>query len=366
LTDDKQPKNYGFGDSDDLAALMDELESIDLDAEVRKLEGKKPSTDASPTVEKAAAGLLDLNDPLAFDLELSESLGSMGLKPPTSPKRTIASMGLKPPTRSAPTGLRNPTTPATPLNPAEVNPQAEVAALREKTQRQAAKFDNYRKRLTREKTEAVQFANERLIKDILPSLDNLTLALEHQDTTDKEQLAMGVKMTLNMLMTALGHHGLIGFDSLNKPFDPRQHQALNQIDDPSVAANTIVKVAQRGYKLHDRLLRPALVTVAIGGVSNSEGLRTEPVGDTPQTIPSESETIESIQTDSMTQTSEPVPAAQTECLDDLDLDIPVETTANPVAAEESGKSASDDDEEEYDLDDLQDALDMFLAGEDVE
>ena len=117
----------------------------------------------------------------------------MGLKPPTSPKRTIASMELKPPTRSAPAGLKNPTTPAAPLNPAEANPQAEVAALREKTQRQAAKFDNYRKRLTREKTEAVQFANERLIKDILPSLDNLTLALEHQDTTDKEQLAMGVK-----------------------------------------------------------------------------------------------------------------------------------------------------------------------------
>ena len=82
--------------------------------------------------------------------------------------------------------------------------------------------------------------------------------------------------------------------------------------------------------------------------------------------PSESETVESIQTNSMTQTSEPVPAAHTEELDDLELDIPVETTANPVAAEESVESASDDDEEEYDLDDLQDALDMFLAGEDVE
>ena len=234
--------------------------------------------------------------------------------------------------------------------PTALDTSTEVAALREQSRRQVAKFDNYRKRISREKADAVQFANERLLKDLLPSIDNLSLALEHLDTTNKEQLALGVKMTMDMLTSALSRHGLEGFDSLSQVFDPRFHQALNQVDDPSVPANTVVKVAQRGYTLHGRLMRPALVTVAVGSTSASTPI---PAAHTPEPeVVAEEESMDlelELDSDDMENVSEVKAPSE-------------EVTAQPDPVQEPG-SDTEADNDEYDLGDLQDALDAFLSGD---
>ena len=165
-------------------------------------------------------------------------------------------------------------------------------------------------------------------------------------------------MTLDMLMTALGHHGLVGFDSLNTPFDPHHHQALNQVDDPSVASNTIVKVAQRGYKLHDRLLRPALVTVAIGGMPNQ-------TKDDEKPSKAKDNQPEVLADDGTTATPHTAEQSNEDDLE-LDIDVDVASTDQPASASLNEGAPLPDGDEEYDLGDVQDALDMFLAGEEIE
>ena len=227
----------------------------------------------------------------------------------------------------------------------------EVAALREQSRRQAAKFDNYRKRISREKADAVQFANERLIKDLLPSIDNLSLALEHLETTNKEQLALGVQMTMDMLTNALSRHGLEGFDSLSKVFDPRYHQALNQIDDPSVPANTVVKVAQRGYTLHGRLMRPALVTVAVGSTTTSAN----------PPVPAKREPKPDVAEEELLDLELELDSDETEARSEVDqAGEAITAQPDPVQEPDAGTEAGND---EHDLEDLQDALDAFLSGE---
>ncbi len=343
-------KSMTLEGADNLAALMNQLESIDLDAEVRKL-GLEPSSSTEETVGRGQASSLPTESAPMKNSAAERMLSPESIAPPTA--RTIPSAALKAPRphmqeqRFPPPGsdmINQPT-------PTASDTSTEVAALREQSRRQAAKFDNYRKRISREKADAVQFANERLIKDLLPSLDNLSLALEHLDTTNKEQLALGVKMTMDMLTSALSRHGLEGFDSLSKVFDPRYHQALNQVDDPSVPANTVVKVAQRGYTLHGRLMRPALVTVAVGSTTTSANTAA-PADREPQSDVAEEDLLDlELELDSA----------------EIDDKSEVEQASEAIAAQpesvqepDAGTEAGND---EYDLEDLQDALDAFLSGD---
>jgi len=131
----------------------------------------------------------------------------------------------------------------------------------ERLLRTAAEFDNFKKRAQKERDDAAKFGNERLLKDFLPVMDNLERALDHAEQHDLQQVIEGVKLVQKLFETTLGRHGVTGFSAVGKPFDPAVHEALMQqeSDEP---ANTVLSEMAKGYKLHDRLVRPAAVVVA--------------------------------------------------------------------------------------------------------
>ncbi len=137
-------------------------------------------------------------------------------------------------------------------------------ALEDKHKRAVADFDNMRKRMHRDKTDAIQFANDKLVKDLLPVLDNMELALSHSDGAELDQFVDGVKMVHRLMLQQLAKYGLEPFDSVGTPFDPHKHEAMAQIPSEDAKAGTVVNEAQRGYHLFTRLLRPALVAVSAG------------------------------------------------------------------------------------------------------
>jgi len=141
--------------------------------------------------------------------------------------------------------------------------QKEAKDMFDRLTRVSADFDNYKKRVGREKDEAIKFGNEKAFKEIIPVVDNLRRALAaapEADTTFVE----GVKLVSKQLEDALARFGVVGFDSLGKPFDPVRHEAVGSRPDATVPAQHVCEEYQRGYMLHDRLLRPALVIVSAG------------------------------------------------------------------------------------------------------
>ena len=129
--------------------------------------------------------------------------------------------------------------------------------------RLAADFENYKKRTTREKEDWTKFANEDLIKAILPFIDNLERAVNHaQKVADTGVLIEGVRLTLQQLLQALNKFGLSSFESVGKPFDPAKHEAMLVVETNQHEPNQVVEEFQKGYLLNDRLLRPATVSVS--------------------------------------------------------------------------------------------------------
>jgi molecular chaperone GrpE len=133
----------------------------------------------------------------------------------------------------------------------------------ERTLRALADLDNARKRAQREREEVVRFGLERLLKDVLPVIDNLDRALDLGDKTGQwEGLGDGVRMTRKLLEDTLAKHGLKAFSAMGQPFDPHLHEAMGQEEREDVPPNTVTSEVLRGFLLHDRLVRPALVMVA--------------------------------------------------------------------------------------------------------
>jgi molecular chaperone GrpE len=129
--------------------------------------------------------------------------------------------------------------------------------------RQAAELDNFKKRTVREKEEAIRFANEYLIKDLLPILDNLERAVAHaKGGGNGKPLVEGVEMVLKGFFDILSKHGVAPISAEGQPFDPGKHEAMAQVESDTQTPNTVVEEHHKGYLLHDRLLRPALVSVA--------------------------------------------------------------------------------------------------------
>jgi molecular chaperone GrpE len=129
--------------------------------------------------------------------------------------------------------------------------------------RVAADFDNYKKRAAREKEEWTKFANEDLIKAILPFIDNLERAVTHAEKVeDAGVLIEGVRLTIQQFLQALNKFGLSSFESLGKPFDPALHEAILLVPTDQHEPNQVVEELQKGYLLNDRLLRPATVSVS--------------------------------------------------------------------------------------------------------
>jgi molecular chaperone GrpE len=128
-----------------------------------------------------------------------------------------------------------------------------------------AEFENYKKRMTREMDDYRRFANESLVKEILPVIDSLEKALEvsdHQREVSSDSLREGVEMTLKGLLAGLRKFGVVPLESLEQPFDPNFHQAVMQEESREHADNMVVQELQKGYLIGDRLLRPAMVVVS--------------------------------------------------------------------------------------------------------
>lgn len=129
--------------------------------------------------------------------------------------------------------------------------------------RMAADLDNFRKRAQREREDLAKFANEKILREILPVMDNLERAVEHarQEGGDNQGLFEGVEMTLNQFGKVLEKFGVAPIESVGKAFDPARHEAMGQVESAEHPANTVAQELQKGYVLHERLLRPALVMV---------------------------------------------------------------------------------------------------------
>ena len=139
--------------------------------------------------------------------------------------------------------------------------QEAIAELNERIVRLTADFDNFRKRAQREKDEARQFANQGLLEKLLPVLDNFEMALTAVKDADPS-VRDGVQMILDQLLGVLKESGVEPVDAMGQLFDPNLHEALSQQETTEVEEGIVVQQVQRGYKLNDRLVRPARVVVA--------------------------------------------------------------------------------------------------------
>lgn len=135
--------------------------------------------------------------------------------------------------------------------------------FRDRYVRTLADFENFRKRSEREKDDFRRYALVGVIRDLLPVIDNFERGLEHAEEGD--EFHKGIALIYKQLFDVLQRHGLKPITESGVRFDPNIHEAVVREDDPSVPSHTVVAVLQKGYFLHDRLLRPAMVKVAVGG-----------------------------------------------------------------------------------------------------
>lgn len=142
--------------------------------------------------------------------------------------------------------------------------QTQINTLEDRLLRSQAEIQNIQQRNAREKAALLQYDGQKLATAILPAIDNLerALAVEANDDVAK-QIKTGVELTLKTLQSALSEHGIQAVGEVGETFDPNQHQAIQTVPaDDDHAADTIANVLQKGYVLHDRVLRPAMVAVA--------------------------------------------------------------------------------------------------------
>ena len=141
--------------------------------------------------------------------------------------------------------------------------EREKNELSDRLLRTMAEFDNYRKRVTREKEGLVKYGTERIALEILPIVDNFERALEQSNqATDADPVMDGLKMILKQLLAALEKFDIRAFNSIGEQFNPEIHEAMAQQEHPDHEDNTVIEQFQKGYLLGERLLRPARVIVS--------------------------------------------------------------------------------------------------------
>jgi molecular chaperone GrpE len=141
--------------------------------------------------------------------------------------------------------------------------EQDLREFRDRYLRTLADFENFRKRSEREKQDYFKYAMAGVIKDLLPVLDNFDRALEHAEEGD--DFHRGVSLIYKQLFDVLRRHGVRVIDEAGVRFDPNIHEGVVTEENADVPSHTVVAVLQKGYFLHDRLLRPAMVKVATGG-----------------------------------------------------------------------------------------------------
>ena len=141
--------------------------------------------------------------------------------------------------------------------------RADAAAANDKFLRLQAEWDNFRKRTAAERESEKVRASEKLVKDLIPVVDDLERALEHaQQAGDGGSLTGGVEAVTNKFLQILSKHKVEQIKAEGEPFDPMRHQAVGTQPDPTVPEETVVNVYQKGYQMGDRVLRPAMVVTS--------------------------------------------------------------------------------------------------------
>lgn len=141
--------------------------------------------------------------------------------------------------------------------------ERECAEAKERYLRLYAEFENYKKRAQREQQDYTKFAAEKVIRELLPVVDNMERALTHARSAAADaSIVDGLALIARQFLDALQKCGCEPIETVGKPFDPAFHQALSQVESSEHQPNTVVEEFQRGYLLHGRILRPSLVVVS--------------------------------------------------------------------------------------------------------
>jgi molecular chaperone GrpE len=147
----------------------------------------------------------------------------------------------------------------------------ECKAINDKYLRLAAEFENYKRLTQRDQREQIRFGNEQLLKELLPVVDNMERAIKAARTNGSDSaLIQGVELTLKQLFGILAKFGVQAIETAGQDFDPSAHQAVSYGPSDDVPANKVLDEFQKGYRLHDRILRAAMVSVSSGPAQPNE------------------------------------------------------------------------------------------------
>jgi molecular chaperone GrpE len=138
----------------------------------------------------------------------------------------------------------------------------ELKAINDKYLRLYAEFENYKKKVQKDKEELVKYANEKIILELLPVIDSLEMALEHSKNETTGGIAQGVENTLKELLRVLQKFGFTPIEAINKPFDPAVHHAMSVVERWDVEENRVIEVFRKGYMFRDKIIRAPLVGVS--------------------------------------------------------------------------------------------------------
>lgn len=250
------------------AAASDEAEEAPIAAEVEAEAAVPPSVEVVEPVEKI------VEDDAPFDPYVEPPAPWPSEEPVASTQTTAASDAVEEEaetTGSAPSKTNDISREAVFEMMQELRQKTEQitrltdekSELMDRLLRKQAEFENFRRRGEREMQEAYVRARADLVADLLPVLDNFDLALQHADSASAEVIHEGVQLIYKQLTDTLGRLGLEAIEAEGQPFDPELHEAVATEANEDVPDHTVVGVLQRGFKLGDRMLRPARVKVAV-------------------------------------------------------------------------------------------------------
>ena len=150
-----------------------------------------------------------------------------------------------------------------------------IEELNNKYMRLYAEFDNYKKRVNKDKEELVKYGNESFIYELLPVLDSLELALKHAKEEPLTGIVQGVEMTLKELQRTFEKFGVSRIEAAGKKFDPSIHHAMTQVEREDIEEKMVAEELRTGYLFRDKVLRPSLVAVSIKPQKNTENQKSE-------------------------------------------------------------------------------------------
>jgi len=172
-------------------------------------------------------------------------------------------------------GQDDETTPEAQTPEAAADPRTEAEQWKEKCLRAKAELANYQRRVERDRAQALRYANAQLARALLPILDDLERVIKSgaEQAGDVESVVNGVQLTLDNLLKVLGEFNVSPIEAAGQPFDPAMHEAMTQQPSAEHSEPTVLEEVTKGYRLHDRVLRPARVIVSrpIAGFAEHEG-----------------------------------------------------------------------------------------------